>query len=125
LGDRELRVFRYVADNAPVAVSEAAEHFGDRDGLARTTVLTMMERLRGKGYLRRRKGEGVYRYSPTVTKKDLLRSLVQDFAERFLGGSPQPFVAYLAEDADLAEEDVEQLEHLLRELGNRRRRRRR
>jgi len=120
LGDQELRVFRCVADRAPVAVSEVAEEFGEREGLARTTILTVMERLRRKGYLKRRKAGGVYRYSPTVPKSEVVRSLVRDFAERALAGSPQPFVAYLAEEAELSEAEVEQLGELVRGLEKRR-----
>jgi len=125
LGDQELSVFRHVADRAPVAVGEVARHFAGRRGLARTTILTVMERLRRKGYLKRRKVDGIYRYSPTVPKRDVVRSLVRDFAERVLAGSPQPFVAYLAEDADLSDAEVEQLTGLVRDLSKRRRRGRR
>ena len=120
VGEQELRVFRHVADRAPVTVGEVAEDFGEREGLARTTILTVMERLRRKGYLKRRRAEGVYRYSPTVPKREVVRSLVRDFAERVLAGSPQPFVAYLAEDAELGDAEVEQLAELVRQLGKRR-----
>jgi len=119
-GDQELRVFRYVADEAPITVREVARHFGEHQGLARTTILTVMDRLRQKGYLRRKKVDGVYHYSATVAKTDLLRSLVRDFAERVLAGSPQPFMAYLAEDADLSEAEAEQLYTLVRDLEKRR-----
>jgi len=119
-GDQELQVFRHVADEAPITVREVARHFGERQGLARTTILTVMERLRRKGYLRRKKIDGLYHYSATVAKKDLLRSLVRDFAERVLAGSPQPFMAYLAEDADLSEAEAEQLYKLVRDLEKRR-----
>jgi len=120
LGDLELRVFLSVADRAPITVREVARHFGERQGLARTTILTVMERLRRKGYLRRKKVEGIYHYSATVAKRDLLRSLVRDFAERVLAGSPQPFMAYLAEDADLTEAEAEELYKLVRDLEKRR-----
>jgi len=49
-----------------------------------------MERLRRKGYLTCKKMQGRYRYSARLPKAELLRSLVRDFAERVLGGSPQP-----------------------------------
>jgi len=120
LRGRELSVFRHVADRAPVSVREVAEEFAEREGLARTTILTVIERLREKGYLKRRKSAGIYRYSATIPKKDVVRSLVRDFAERVLAGSPQPFVAYLAEDAQLSDAEVEQLSHLVRTLEQRR-----
>lgn len=121
LRGRELSVFRYVADRAPLSVGEVAEEFGRREGLARTTILTVMERLRQKGYLKRRKSAGIYQYSPTLPKKEALRWLVRDFVERVLGGTAQPFMAYLAEDADLSDAEVEELTELARRLARRRR----
>src|SRR5262245_31849691 len=95
LGHLELDVLRYVADHHPISVREVAAHFSSVSGQARTTVLTVMQRLRRKGYLARRKVDGVQRYSPTRDKAELLHSLVADFVDGVLGGSVWPFVAYL------------------------------
>lgn len=120
LGEQEQEVLGYVAERAPITVGEVARHFAESRGLARTTISTVMERLRGKGYLRRRKIRGVYGYSPSVPKGDLLRSLVRDFADRVFGGSAQPFVAYLVQDAQLSDSEVAKLEKLVRELVRKR-----
>jgi len=120
LGDQEQEVLGFAAEHAPITVGEVAKHFAESHGLARTTISTVMERLRRKGYLRRRKVEGVYRYSPCVPKGDLLRSLVCDFADRVFGGSAQPFVAYLVQDAQLSDSEVAKLEKLVRELARKR-----
>ena len=113
LGDQELALLRYVTDHAPVTVREAAAKFGEPHGLARTTILTMMERLRGKGYLTRRKDAGAFEYRPVVAKKDLMQGLVHDFVEKSLGGSLSPFVAYLTEAQGLSERELSDLRRLL------------
>jgi len=119
LGEQELALLRFVIDHAPVSVGEAAETFGKAHGLARTTVLTVMARLRKKGYLERARDDGgVYRYSPSVSHAELLRSLVGDFTERMLGGSVQPFVAYLVEKVDLSEEELAALRKLVQRLDD-------
>ena len=119
LGEQELALLRYVIDRAPVSVGEAAEAFGKAHGLARTTVLTMMERLRNKGYLERSRDDGgAYRYSPCVSRAELLRALVGDFTERMLGGSLQPFVAYLAEETELSDEELATLRKLVARLDD-------
>jgi predicted transcriptional regulator len=64
LGEQELEVWRFIADHAPVTGRAVVEQFGRERGLARTTVLTVIERLRQKGYLTRRHREGVFHYSP-------------------------------------------------------------
>jgi predicted transcriptional regulator len=85
-------------------------------GHVRTTVLNVMTRLVRKRYLVRRKQDGVYVYAPRVPAGQLLRTLVGEFVDKALGGSPSPFVAYLAEDARLSAQDVEQLKRLVKQL---------
>ena len=120
LGDQELEVLGYVSRHAPISVGEVAEHFASTRGLARTTLATVLERLRAKGYLTRARADGPYRYSPSLPRKELLRGLVRDFAARVLGGSPQPLMQYLLEEADLTDEEVTRLQDLVRELEQKR-----
>jgi predicted transcriptional regulator len=116
LGQAQLEILRYVQDHHPVTVRQVAEHLAATRGLTRTTALNAMERLREKGYLTRALAEGVYHYSPSVSKPQLLRGLVRDFVEQVLGGSLEPFVAYLAEEAQLSEAELERLRRRLPEL---------
>ena len=116
LGEAELEVLRFVSDRDGTTVREAAERFAETRGLARTTVLTMMERLRKKGFLVREAHEGGFRYRSSQTKATVLRGLVGDFVERTLGGSLQPFVAYLAERRSVSPEELEDLKALVDQL---------
>src|SRR3954470_14410370 len=113
LGRLEFEVLRYVADHPPASVREVATHFAETSGQARTTVLTVMERLRAKGYLKRRKAAGVHRYTPTISRVDLLRKVVGEFVEDVLGGSVSPFLAYLTQSSKLSGDEVRQLEKLI------------
>jgi predicted transcriptional regulator len=117
IGEQELALLRYVADRGGSTVGEAAETFAAPRGLARSTVLTMMERLRRKRYLNRRSHRGVYRYQVRTPPADVLRGLVHRFVEGTLGGSVSPFVAYLSDQAtSLSEEEIRQLEHAVARL---------
>ena len=117
LGEHELQVLRFVSDRAPVTVRDAAEHFAETRGLARTTVMTVMERLRKKQYLVREPSDGGYSYRPARAKTEVLQGLVGDFIERTLCGSLTPFVAYLAERRQVTPEEMEQLRALVDDLG--------
>jgi predicted transcriptional regulator len=116
IGREELPVFHYVAEHQPVTVRSAARHFAATAGLARTTILTVMDRLRRKGFLTRRKVGGVYQYSPRVPQETLLQTLVRDFVEGTLGGSLAPFVAYLTREAALTEDQLADLRRLVQDL---------
>lgn len=116
IGEQELALLRHIADRAGATVGEAAEDFGAPRGLARSTVLTMMERLRKKGHLSRRMVEGLYRYSARSSSADLLKSAVSRFVERHLGGSVAPFVAYLSEAGALSARERRELEKIVARL---------
>lgn len=116
IGDQELALFQWVAARDGASVGEAFEGFGADRGLARSTVLTMMERLRKKGHLSRRKVAGVYRYSSPLPAAAVLRGVVEGFVEQTLGGSVSPFVAFLAESEKVTEDELEELEALVARL---------
>ena len=54
LGELELEVLKVIWEQQPCTVQEVAEIMHGRKGLARTTVLTVMQRLHKKKFLRRR-----------------------------------------------------------------------
>jgi len=116
LGSTEIEVLRYLGEQAPASVGDVAAHFAQTSGQARTTILTMMERLRKKGYLTRKQIGGVYHYSPKFSQNELLRGLVKKFVATTLGGSVSPFVAYLSESGPVSDQDLKQLKQLVRDL---------
>jgi len=116
LGEQELAVLRFIAERAPVAAREVIDHFGGEQELARTTILTKIERLRKKGYLTRRRQKGIFIYSPRVPQAEVVQGLVRDFVERTLGGSVSPMVAYLLHTRALSEEEQAVLQRLADEL---------
>jgi predicted transcriptional regulator len=120
LGNQELLLLTYLADHTPITVSEAAESFGKDHGLARTTILTMMERLRHKGRLTREQVKGINQYNLSESKSDLQRGLVSDFFQRAMGGALEPFVSYLTHDAELTEQEIEALHTMVEHLDARR-----
>lgn len=116
IGDQELALLQWLDARGGATVGEAAEGFGGDRGLARSTVLTMMERLRGKGHLARRKVAGVYRYTSPLPTGEVLRDVVAGFVEQTLGGSVSPFVAFLADSGELSEDELGELEALVARL---------
>jgi predicted transcriptional regulator len=116
IGDQELALLRFVADAGRATVAQAVEGFGQPRGLARSTVLTMMERLRKKGHLGRRRMDGVYHYAPRTAPGAALQHAVSTFVDRTLGGSITPFVTYVVEREGLSDDEIEELESLLQRL---------
>ena len=120
LGQAEWEILRHVAENHPISVREVADHVAQTTGQARTTVLTVMERLRAKGYLARRKRGGVYQYSPKVPMPQVLDRMVENFVENTLSGVVSPFFAYLSRSAQLSDGQLEELKQMVRDLETQR-----
>lgn len=116
LGSTEMDILRYLGDHPSLKVGDVADHFAKTTGQARTTILTIMERLRGKGYLKRKRIKGVYHYWTVIPKKDLLRNLVKTFVKTTLAGSMTPFVQYLSEEGPVSTEELHQLKQLVQDL---------
>jgi predicted transcriptional regulator len=109
----EWELLQHLMERPPMTVREVTADFADSHGYARTTVLTMLERLREKGYLTRRKIDGVHHYTPNEPRSDLLQGLVRDFVQKALGGSVSPFVAYLGKEARVSPEERRKLKELV------------
>jgi predicted transcriptional regulator len=116
IGEQELALLRYLTERECATVGEISDSYGKDHNLARTTVLTMMERLRKKGYLSRRLAGGVYRYSALESSADISRGLVARFIEKNLAGSVAPFLEYLNETAPLTNKELRTLENLVARL---------
>lgn len=121
IGDQELALLRWLAEAGPASVGEATERYAAPRGLARSTVLTMMERLRAKGHLNREQVDGVYRYASARPANELMRDVVGSFVDRALGGSVSPFVDYLADRGEVSDDELSELENLVSRLQAQRR----
>jgi predicted transcriptional regulator len=116
IGDQELALLRFIGERGQATVAEAVEGFGQPRGLARSTVLTMMDRLRRKGHLGRRLVGNVYTYAPKTHHAAAVRQAIASFIDRTLGGSISPFVTYLSDREELSDDEVAELETLLSRL---------
>jgi predicted transcriptional regulator len=116
LGDQELALLRYVAANAPATAGEISAGFGEPNGLARSTIETVLERLRKKGFLKRSRVSNVFRYEPTTAPQELMGRLVEQFVEKTLEGSFTPLITYFSKKNQLTEAEIKELERLVRKL---------
>jgi len=121
-GEQELALLTWLAEHPAITVGEVADLYGAPRGLARSTVLTMMERLRKKGHLSRQRVEGIFRYATDAGPEAVLKDAVGTFVSRTLGGSVSPFVAYLSDEVDVTPEQLAELEELVARLQSRARR---
>lgn len=118
LGEQEMLILNFISENSPITVREVALHFEQERNLARTTVLTVMERLRKKGLLSRSQIEGIFKYSSKVKTGDVLSSKISDFVEKTLGGSVGPLFNYFISSSHLSEDEIKKLKDLAQKFEN-------
>ncbi|MBX2995893.1 MAG: BlaI/MecI/CopY family transcriptional regulator [Bdellovibrionaceae bacterium] len=116
LGEQEIEILRFVSSRESVSVREAADVFEKSHGLARTTVLTVMERLRAKGCVSRTKVDGVYQYREKIDTESFLAGRVSTFVDKTLGGSLSPLLSYFAGQKNLSVDEIEKLREIVREF---------
>ncbi|AIE86929.1 BlaI/MecI/CopY family transcriptional regulator [Fimbriimonas ginsengisoli] len=116
IGRSESDVLRFIAESGGASVTEVGDYLAATKGQTRNTALNMMERLRQKGFVARKKVDGVYHYFPSQEKERLLQSFVEDFVDGVLGGSVAPLVAYLGSRTEVDERQFEELRKLVQAL---------
>ena len=117
VGQEELAVIRFVGEMQPVDGAVIARELGKATGKARTTILTMIERLRQKGLMKRRKVQGRFQYSLKPAANRLQDELVEEFVVKALGGSTLPFLSYLVRKSELSDEEFAELQRIVGELA--------
>jgi len=121
LGELELTVLKTIWEHQPCTVQQVAEILGKRLGYARTTILTVIQRLQAKGFLKRRKVDGVFQYKPTEGRNKVMSRLIGQFLDKVLDGSALPFVSYLTENKDLTKEQAEALQSIAENMESKER----
>jgi BlaI family penicillinase repressor len=117
VSDAELEVLKVLWTAAPATVRDVVTALGKRRRrLAYNTVLTLLSRLREKGYVTADRRETAHLFRPLVTRDQLLGSTLSALADRLCDGTASPLVQALVRDQRLSSEEIADLRKLLDEL---------
>ncbi|HLX43548.1 MAG TPA: BlaI/MecI/CopY family transcriptional regulator [Bryobacteraceae bacterium] len=109
LTEQELEIMKVIWKLETATVRQVYEALLEQRRIAYTTVMTMMNILEQKGYLKKDQGERAFVYQPTQPQKQVIRSMVREFVNRVFNGSAEPLLVHLVEDRCLTESDLEEL----------------
>jgi predicted transcriptional regulator len=110
---RELDIMKIVWDTPGATVRDVHRALSQSRPVAYTTVMTLMNILEHKGYLRRRKVERAYVYRATRPRRQVLRALVRDFVERVFDGVAQPLRVHLVKEQPISAAERRELQRLI------------
>ncbi|TKD50725.1 BlaI/MecI/CopY family transcriptional regulator [Sphingomonas baiyangensis] len=115
ISDAEHAVMEVLWDESPLTAQEVADRVSDRDWSV-NTVKTLLGRLLGKKAIAHEEDGRRYRYRPLVVREDYVAGESQKLIDRLFGGRLTPLVAHLAERDALTDDDIAEIEALLKEL---------
>jgi BlaI family transcriptional regulator, penicillinase repressor len=114
--EAELELMAILWSRAPLAASEIIEAAPPQRDWSATTVKTMLARLVEKGALQTKAQGRRFLYTPTVERESVAAGQAGRLVDRLFGGRLSPLVAHLAANRDLTEDDLAELEALVKGL---------
>jgi len=114
LTGQELEIMKVIWKLGPSTVRQVYETLRKRRSVAYTTVMTMMNILEQKGYLKKRQGERAFVYAPSRPEKQVIRDMVREFVDRVFNGAAEPLLLHLVEDDQLAKEELDEIRKSIR-----------
>lgn len=105
---------KIVWERESATVRDVYEALLEKRKVAYTTVMTMMQILERKKYLKRTKADRAWLYKPAEPKGKVIGAMVRDFVNRVFNGSAQPLLVHLVQEHNLSREDLEEIARMRR-----------
>ena len=113
LPDGELEVMQIIWRlGGSVSRADIEAAMGEEHRPAPTTILTVLTRLREKGFLAMERRERTNAYTPLVSEREYLASESRSLLDKLYGGSLGAFAVSLC-DSGISREEIDQLRQLL------------
>jgi len=115
LTPQELEIMKLVWQLEDSTVRDIYEALLRRRKIAYTTVMTTMNTLETKGYLKKRKQERAFVYRPTRPKNQVIGGMIREFIDRVFNGSAEPLLVHLVKDRRIHEQDLQKMARMIEE----------
>ena len=80
---------------------------------AKTTLATVLKRIKDKGYITYHQEGGSRCYSSSVSKSKYLQQKLSTFISSFFDNSPTQFASFFTEEMDLSEDEIREIKKLV------------
>jgi BlaI family penicillinase repressor len=111
----ELDILKVLWDESPLPVREVRRRLEQqaRRQLAHSSVITMLNIMHRKGYLRRKRDGKAFLFAPKVEKERVTGRMMRDLMSRAFDGSAKALVLNLLDTAELDAEELAELRKLI------------
>ena len=115
LTEQELEIMKVVWGLERATVRDVYETLRERRKIAYTTVMTMMNILEAKKYLKKQAQDRAYMYQATRPRSEVIKAMVREFVDRVFNGSAEPLLVHLIKDRRLSQKDLEKIARTIEE----------
>ena len=111
----ELEILKVLWGEAAMPVRDVRARLHERAGreLSHSSVITMLNIMVRKGYLRRKKQGKAFLFAPKVEKDSVMGGMIGDLVSRAFDGSASAMVLNMIETADLDADELAELRRLI------------
>jgi BlaI family transcriptional regulator, penicillinase repressor len=113
LGAQELAIMKVVWRLKDASVRDVYEDVRQRRPVAYTTVMTMMNTLETKGYLKKQLDGRAFRYRPALPEQRVVGAMVRDFVDRVFDGGAAALLTHLVSESSLSDKERQELRRLI------------
>jgi predicted transcriptional regulator len=115
--DAELAVLEVLWKQGLATIRQITDQLYPEGGSSQyATVQKLLERLEGKGFIRRDRGAGAHMFAAAVNREQLIGRRLQATAEKLCGGSLTPLLMHLVRARKLSPRQRQELRQLIDDL---------
>jgi predicted transcriptional regulator len=115
LTGQELEIMKIVWRLQSATVRDVYEALREQRKIAYTTVMTMMNILEEKKYLKKQAEDRAYVYQATRPRSEVIKAMVREFVDRVFNGSAEPLLVHLLKDRRLSKKELEKIARRIEE----------
>ena len=115
LGDLQLRIMKALWERESASVADIHEALGTNNGLAYTTVATMLRKMEARGLVCHRAEDRRFLYSAAVATEEVSRGMADHLVDRVFEGSLTDVMSHLLTTREVSRAELRQLEQLIAE----------
>jgi predicted transcriptional regulator len=115
LTPQELEIMKLVWQGGAATVRDVYEALLERRKIAYTSVMTMMNILETKGYLKKRRQDRAFLYRPAQPKNQIIGGMIREFIDRVFNGSAEPLLVHLVKSRRIREKDLKNIVRMVEE----------
>jgi len=116
ISDAEHAVMEALWEKSPQTAVEVCDSVCGQRGWSMPTVKTLLSRLVAKGAVTTEPDGRRFLYTPLLERADYVGGESRRLVDRLFGGKAAPLFAHLAETEALSDDDIAEIEKLLREM---------